>query len=318
MPPKNLPSMPPGHLPGAPAGFPGAAVEKPPPSPGYNVFKPAKLSGSSRNISPGNGPGKVVGFFAIFVLFVGILWYLFGGNSAERWEETKMPAASTTTSKIAVPIPPITPEEIPSSLYAGWATLSVGTAATDVYPEKEYVIVNITQKNLSAVDISGWTLKNTSGMSAVLGLQPEVKGGDKLIIATGKSPTGASFRINKCSGFLEQFLDFIPELKKSCPTTSSLVSYKTLEKSCQNFIKTIPTCETNVKEYPPEISQTCRYYISTTVGYNACVAQHKNEKGFYLNEWRIFLNQDEELWAAKGEAIMLLDAEEKLIASVKY
>lgn len=304
MPPKNLPGSP------APAQK-GPLSFKTTPSP-----RPGVPLGAS-----GGKSAKAVGFFAMFALFAAIIWFLFGGDSSDNKKnnEGEVPAATTTlVSKVAVPITPITPEEIPPSLYAGWATLSAGTAAKDVYPEKEYVVVSITQKNLSSVDISGWTLKNTSGMSAALGLQAGVKGGNKLVISTGKSPTGASFQLNKCSGYLEQFLDFIPEIPRKCPTPSSLASYKTLEKSCQTFIKTIPPCETNRKEYPTELSGTCRYYIGTNVGYNACVANNKNNEDFYSTEWRIYLNRSEELWAAAGEAIMLLDSEGKLIASVKY
>ena len=310
MPPKNLPIE-------ESAPFADQPLPESPPDP--EEISAPKRSRPSRNVSPDRwSPLKAILAIVIFLVFVWILWYIFSdSDEVEEVGEAAKAALEdigTTSARTAVPV---TPAELKPSLYAGWVNMSPGTAAKEVYPEKEYVVLDVTQKNLSGIDISGWTLRNSSGESALFG-SGLARGGDRIYVSSGASPTGASFRINKCSGYLEQHLDFVPPITLRCPRPSSEKAYAKLETSCRNFIRTFKICETNTKEFPADASSACRAYVNTNINYNTCFSLHKNDNDFYANEWRIYLNQGRELWAEKGEMIMLLDAEGNLVASVQY
>lgn len=272
-----------------------------------------------RNISPGKwSPMKAIGAILVFILLAGIIWYVFSDSDSAKKAgneaSTELADLGTSSARAVVPI---TPAELKPSLYTGWVKLSPGTAAQEIYPEKEYVTLDVTQKNLSSVDISGWTFRNSAGETARLSFG-NVGGGDRVFVSTGFSPTGSSFRVNKCSGYLEQFLDFVPPLALKCPRPSSEKSYSSLERVCQTFVRTMKPCEIYAKEFPAALSSSCRVYVNTSINHSACVAAHRSDADFYTNEWRIYLNQSRELWADKGETIMLLDAEGNLVGSVKY
>lgn len=310
MPPKNLPT----EDFDTPTIEPTREPELPPDPKEFHAPKDLK-----RNISPAKWtPAKAIFAIILFLSFVWILWYIFGGSDEVKEvgdeAENALQDISTTSSRTAVPV---TPAELKPSLYAGWVKMSPGTAAKEVYPEKEYVALDVVQKNLSGIDVSLWTLKNSAGESARFGAGL-ARGGDRIFVSTGASPTGASFRVNKCSGYLEQYLDFVPPITLKCPRPSSEKAYAKLETSCKNFIRTFKLCETNTKQFPADASFACRSYINTNINYSACSSLHRNDTDFSASEWRIYLNQGRELWAEKGETIMLLDGEGNLIASLQY
>ena len=146
--------------------------------------------------------------------------------------------------------------------------------------------------------------------------------GDKVIVLTGHSPTGYSFKINKCTGYFEQFQNFTPSLPMSCPQVASEKLPEApnhLDDTCLDFLERIPRCTVPVgNNVPSTLSPICTSYIAQNVNYATCVKLHKNDPDFYGHEWRVYLNRDQGLWKDRREVIKLLDTNKKTISSVSY
>lgn len=269
--------------------------------------------------------GKWIFVIAIFLTVIFGIWYfsrdLIGSGSAQP------PAKKVTPTK-----KPVAPETLELSFYNNWVKFIPGASVKETYPEKEYVEVEVVQKNLSGADATKWVLENPQGERAVLGLasslplsgkvnatEPlKIKAGDHLFISTGRSPIGASFRVNKCSAYMEQFQDFIPPLSGECPYVSSEKKFFSLENACQSFIQGIRPCEANTRPFPSGVTASCKAFLDSTTNYNGCVATHKNDPDFYLKEWRVFLGKEKGMWSEPNDTIILLDDSGKLIDVFKY
>jgi len=205
---------------------------------------------------------------------------------------------------------------------------------TDV--NKEYLELNVNSSVTEKILISDWTLKSEmTGTEIKIGEASKlpytsqinkesavfVSGGDKIIITTGRSPIGVSFQINKCSGYLEQFQNFYPSLKKECPLVEDedlpISGPNAFNDECWDYIESISCCETPLV-FPLDMQYECRSYLTTEVNHNACIDNHKNESDFYQPEWRIFLERETDLWKKEREIIELLDAQGKIVDIYSY
>lgn len=214
-----------------------------------------------------------------------------------------------------------------ASVYKGIIEFSV-YESTNV--NKEYIRIRV-GKTSKPINITGWTIK--SSISNVSVTIPKatylfftgttnseedvyVNSGDTVYIATGYSPNGASFKLNKCSGYLEQFQDFNPNLKTSCPRPRdedlSSIPKVVANKECLAYIDKMPSCKIQTKNTPANWNYECTNFIYTKVNYPSCISTHKNDVDFYENEWRIYLKRSERLWM-EDEQIILLDSSGKIV-----
>lgn len=272
--------------------------------------------------------GKGIFIIAMFLFIVFGIWYFSSGIR----EDIAKRSAATPATKPSSKNNPNTPEVLEPSYYNNWIKLVLSQSVKETYPEKEYVEIDVVQPNLSNADATSWMLKNSRGDKAVLGpASPlplsgkvnatealKIQAGDRLFVSTGRSPIGVSFRVNKCSAYLEQFQDFIPPIAGQCPSITFEKSYGSLDSKCQTFIQGIHSCEANTRTFPAGITKNCKAFLDAAVTYNGCVATHKNDPGFYLKEWRVFLGKEKELWAEPNDTVMLLDSKGKLIDTLKY
>jgi hypothetical protein len=201
--------------------------------------------------------------------------------------------------------------------------------------QKEYVRIIASEHNKGAPVLSGLVLTG-SGKDVrrvlpkalnlpILGNVYEptdvfVPPSGRVLISSGKSPIGASFRVNMCTGYLSQFQTFTPDLRHDCPEPiKELENYGPYEESsCRTFISNIPRCQTYSGSLPNNISLSCKNFVNARLNYNGCVARHKDEPNFYANEWRLFLESGTELWKSKQELIRLLDAKDLTIDVLTY
>lgn len=207
-----------------------------------------------------------------------------------------------------------------------------GAQAQDV--QKEHIRIVASLRNGSLIEVSGFALGSSitnneailpNGsylpiIGTIFDLKPiSIVPGEHMIVTTGKSPIGGSFKVNSCSGYLGQFQTYTPEIKKECPRPETDFDLSGLKDStCRNFLKTLPQCESFVGVVPSDLSATCKQFVENRINYNSCVTAHKNDTDFYRNEWRVFLGKTKELWKQSGEIIRFVDLNKNLIDAVTY
>ncbi len=241
-----------------------------------------------------------------------------------------------------------------TSPYAGKVRLSSGNASYSNQTYEEYV--TITNQVAEPITITGWTLTNGKGSrpvenrqnnyvyptadSATIGegtefLSPDgnfrtgsivLRKGDVAYLTTGKHfgqfpfSIYTSFRENICVGYLKNY-PFAPSVNASCPYVSNDPQIRTVTDPCYDYIRTIGRCgepEKTDKERYDLLTTQCRAFIAPRVGYEGCVAFNKDAENFSMNQWRIFLNKDRELWASSRETITLYDAQGFIVDRVTY
>jgi hypothetical protein len=288
---------------------------------------------------------ELIGFIFIFII-IGIVWFFTGG-----------PERITKESPFVVPPGPVQEARfgilkgegvglrdgkervdeaeatIPTADFIEELSLAVSSSAVKkADPNEEYVEINFPKTALGKALLTGLRLEGVRGLDIAIGkgvylimpatLNTEqaifLEPGDKAIITTGQSPVGYSFRLNKCTGYFEQFQDFTPRLPKECPYPRDEDLPQGLEDACLDYIDRLPRCEIHDDPIPDYLSVPCRRYISREINYKTCVDIHKNDSDFYKNEWRVYLGRDEDLWKTKRETIRLLGKDDVVIDSVSY
>src|SRR3989344_4929911 len=205
-------------------------------------------------------------------------------------------------------------------------------SAWETDPLKEYVEVEALNSNKESVNITGWSLVGKSGLDIKIGLGTilpiigqisgetgiVLKPGERAYVVTGRSPLGTSFKVNKCTGYLNKARNIFPSLGTSCPEPLDENPPGNLDDKCLDYIETIPRCEAGIGPYPLGLSAECQSFLIEKINYNACVSNHKNDPDFYKSEWRVYLGREEDLWRDKRETIILRDSLGKAVDSVSY
>ena len=221
------------------------------------------------------------------------------------------------------------------SQYQGLVTLGYINKSTD--PGNEYLTIRVGSNLKTPVLVTGWTLQSrSSGASVTIpkGIYlfftriPNaeeniyLEAGDTLYLVTGISPNGASFKINKCSGYLGQFQTFIPYINNNCPMPKdenlSEIPGSVNNDACFDYIDSFPRCRIQTESLPINWSYECTKFIYDKINYPSCVDVHKNDKDFYEHQWRVYLKRSDHLWKDKRENIVLLDNSGKVVDTLKY
>ncbi|HVY54967.1 MAG TPA: hypothetical protein VHC46_04340, partial [Thermodesulfobacteriota bacterium] len=88
-----------------------------------------------------------------------------------------------------------------------------------------------------------------------------------------------------------------------------------------DYMQSLNRCEDPYKydktNYDLQTAQ-CRAFMAGRLSYPACVAVHRNDAGFSLKKWRIFLGKGRELWAANKETITLYDVSGLIVDRISY
>ena len=210
------------------------------------------------------------------------------------------------------------------------------TGVKESYVEREYVAL-LTANNIQAqLEITGWKLFDRNRkVSYKLPKAIRVFGsddiqsatavranpGDLIIVSSGSSPSGSSFKLNKCSGYRSQFKGFTPSIKTECPSALDeflrLGSVPYTDNQCYAVVERLSKCRV-VTQIPSSVTKECRGFLETVATEKGCVRQHRNDEGFFLSEWRLFLGSDEEIWKNKDNILYLLDDQNRLVATLVY
>jgi len=206
-----------------------------------------------------------------------------------------------------------------------------GTGAED--PDEEYVTLRATGDQ--SVDITGWRI--ASGASGKSERIPEgaalprsgrvndtgrivLAPGDEAIVVTGESPNGVSFKENMCVGYLGHNQDFYPSLQSSCPAPYDefdrfFSGNELRDDKCYELMQSSPSCKTPRSS---GVSSACDRLIDEYLDYNGCVEHHRYDVGFAGRTWRIYLEEDREMWKPTRDAVKLLDADGKTVDLYTY
>lgn len=197
--------------------------------------------------------------------------------------------------------------------------------------KEEYVSISVSSRVKDPITFTGWKLESSaSKVSVVIPAGVEVprsgsvnqlgpimaSGGDTLIVTSGRSPVGASFRENLCTGYLSEFQDFAPELAQECPSAQYEVRERGGGQECVDYAFTVPRCSV-VPKVPQELSNQCEDILGD-LNYNSCAARHLSGPDFFGDTWRVFLGSSKELWRENHETIRLIDAEGKTVDVLAY
>ncbi len=227
----------------------------------------------------------------------------------------------------------------PVSPYTKQIDLRIGNArSTD--PGREYLILEAERKNSESIEVSDWYVesyvtekrvalsegirvppKRTSSKTEPIFLEP----GERAYILTQESPVDFSFHENLCTGYLANYSDFNPSLKRSCPDPEKemlrFANIKLDDDSCYDFVERVRQCEVvdedNLEE--ADLSKACTYFIENNLNYTDCVKNHRNELFFDdVGYWRIYLDRDEDIWRKEREIIRLMDENDQVIDVIEY
>ncbi len=153
----------------------------------------------------------------------------------------------------------------------------------------EYLTLNVIPSGGNAISLTGIRISDgkieiTLGSGVALFEQGQINAqtpivitrASNIVISSGRSPLGVSFRENKCTGLLSTFQEFTLPLTPACAD-----------------------CVEKKEGYPD---------------YNACVKDHMSDSDFFGDLWRIYIGSDETLWHDKFAVLRLYDTNNKLIA----
>lgn len=220
------------------------------------------------------------------------------------------------------------------SIYKDKVTLGFVNRSTN--PNSEYIIIRA-KNATTTIPITGWTLKSkSSGVTVTIpkatylyfadtsNVEQDIyiSKNDVVYLVTGRSPNGASFKINKCSGYLTQFQKFIPSISNRCPLPRdedlSSIPNRVINDACFDYIERMPRCRIQTAPLPQNWSAECYDFIYEEINYPSCVNTHKNDSDFYLGEWRVYLKRSESIWKRSREEIVLYDNVGKIVSTLKY
>lgn len=201
---------------------------------------------------------------------------------------------------------------------------------------REYITLSSSLGSGEQVAISGWKLQSLvtgsyviiggAANNPIVGRKDEspifISRNSRVIISQGNSPINTSFRVNKCSGYLEQKHNFYPAISNfNCPAPiESAPSYSRIfDNECLDYIESLPICEEpRERDIPETISLACENYVKTNINYESCVINHRNDPDFYTSEWRVYIPTRGIFWLEKRDRIQLIDNSGRVVDTIDY
>jgi len=276
--------------------------------------------------------GVGIFFACIFLLFA--IWLGIGGSQATVFVA---PHPSSATSTARTDIDRIVDDAFTSgepSPYRGQVTIDHNQNGPRAETARtEYLIIKTERGAATGTQLTGWQIENARGDTFVIpgGTETFRTGSvntvsdivlaphQEAVISTGRSPVGASFRENLCTGYLEEHQDFFPSLQASCPDAADELARAAVDKSeeCRDFARSLNVCEaaTNI---PARLPASCAQFAEQYLNHTSCVAAHHQDPSFNGPTWRVFLNQSQEIYGNERDTIKLLDAEGKIVDVLAY
>lgn len=211
------------------------------------------------------------------------------------------------------------------------------SGAGSIDPRNEYIEMHASQSASLPINISGWMFVSEATGAAITipkGTETPASGtinaaqdiilapGDQVMVISGPSPIGASFRENKCIGYFSTFQKFSPSLPQNCPAPSDELNsfYGTgyiRDASCIDYVNKLSRCQIALTP-PMGATSACQSFVTTYLNYNGCVTAHQSDADFKSNVWRVYLGRTNAMWRSQHEIVKLLDAAGKTVDAFSY
>lgn len=204
-------------------------------------------------------------------------------------------------------------------------------------PAKEYVTIrngSFLNRTEAAISFIGWTIESRKSGKIVIppaeeipmidaGTQPIIlPPGGEVIITSGATSFGRSFRENICTGYFTQNHPFTPLLATcaAIPFDAQKLLDAGYNSDCVDFVKGIAKCRVPAIPYEKSgrIGNACIEYITGTYSYTGCVTRFRDTKDFFKKTWRVFLNQPSPLFDSRHDRVILRDNEGLIVDEFEY
>ena len=218
---------------------------------------------------------------------LGVAWILITGGNPDTGGPFLKPPKPLGTGESYGGLPEgtiTTPKaSVPTSSLKDLVSIRSYSSAKQTDPNREYIKIKVSRNAEGKINISNWRLESaTTGAGDILGkgsylpysgrvnFEQELflSAGDEVIITTGHSPIGVSFKINKCTGYFSQFQDFVPILKKQCPDPiDDLPNFGpglTFDQ-CYDFVDKLRKCKVYLQSPPGGVGGACQQNITTKI-----------------------------------------------------
>lgn len=177
------------------------------------------------------------------------------------------------------------------------------------------------------VNITDWTVQSRKGSFRIPqaqevysfgGEQQDIilHSGEEAHFYSGRGLKG-NFRLNKCTGYMEDVIGFAPSLPKSCPYISRS-EVEDFTSPCQKYALSLLVCEHPSANPPvPYADTACREFLRK-LNYAGCVEQYGNDQNFLSNEWRVWLENRINIFDPVYDKVQLKDKEGNIVDEYVY
>ncbi|MDD9867753.1 MAG: hypothetical protein OXU73_00215 [Candidatus Campbellbacteria bacterium] len=228
--------------------------------------------------------------------------------------------------------------DIPRSEYFGLIKFEPQVTENFSRAQEEYIILQSSQNLETPISLEGWSILRLSDEKLFAlpnASQPVVPNTPQLlepiiiqpkhfvVVTSGSSPWGNSFRTNICSGYATQLFSFSPTIKNRCPLPEDVLvlfgdENLLLETPCVDYLNNQKTCRAPLDHHQTSsLSASCRGFIDKHINEVGCIQDYEEYPNFFLPEWRVYLGETELLWQ-DGEVLALLDDSGFLVDAVVY
>lgn len=205
-------------------------------------------------------------------------------------------------------------------------------------PGEEYIVIKRSGFSFSGdeagetVDISGWTIENGRGTRYTIPVAFNIPNanvpagpiklgsGDEVIVVSGSSTFGSSFRENMCTGYFAEFHEFAPPLDESCPEFSrDELLRQGLNSVCVEAVGNTPRCrQVRIGFEQSAAGNECVDFVGMHLNYAGCLRDNRSRDDFFGKTWRVFLNSRQNIWDSLHDRAILRNKEGAIIDEYSY
>ena len=209
-----------------------------------------------------------------------------------------------------------------------WVRFGAVSCGSGNYPSLISLYYNLPEG--AEINFTGWRIKSKVNEIFVpqavelydpsgFGLNKDivVKGGGEIDLYSSVSPIGRNFRLNACSGYLNDFYSFQPPLSASCPPIYSarreVIGFSS---ACQDYLDALSGCR---EPRPSELNlldPACQSFASRA-SYAGCFSRHRFDQNFLSSRWLVYLGQP---WLVdpRHDQVSLYNAQDQLVDPYLY